>query len=92
MARVTVEDSVEVVDGNRFALVFMATRRVRQLMAGAIPRVAAEKNKAPVVALREIAEGKVRFDRSLKEALTGKFNPKVRPTVLRPARRPDQGS
>jgi DNA-directed RNA polymerase subunit omega len=86
MARVTVEDSVESVDGNRFALVFMATRRVRQLMAGALPRVPGEKNKAPVIALREIADGKVQFDRSLKDALRGKFNPKVRPTILRPAR------
>ncbi len=87
MARVTVEDSVEGVEGNRFALVFMATRRVRQLMAGAIPRVTNEKNKSPVVSLREIAEGRIRFDRSLKDALMGKFNPKVRPTTLRPARR-----
>jgi DNA-directed RNA polymerase subunit omega len=89
MARVTVEDSVETVSGNRFALVIMATRRVRQLMAGAIPRVENEKNKVPVVSLREIAGGMVKFDRSLKEALAGKFNPKVRPTVLRPARIPE---
>jgi DNA-directed RNA polymerase subunit omega len=86
MARVTVEDSVEAVEGNRFALVLMAVRRSRQLIAGAGARVQNEKNKAPVIALREIAEGKVRFDRSLRDALLGKFNPKVRPTVLRAVR------
>jgi DNA-directed RNA polymerase subunit omega len=87
MARVTVEDSVEGVEGNRFALVLMATKRVRQLMAGAVPRVVNEKNKAPVLSLREIAQNKVRFDRSLRDALEGKFTPKQLPTVLRPARR-----
>ncbi len=87
MARVTVEDSVEKVEGNRFALVMMAARRVRQLMKGAVKRVEHEKNKEPVLALREIAEGKVRFDRSLRGALVGEFTPKEKPFVLRPARR-----
>jgi len=90
MARVTVEDSVETVEGNRFALVMMAARRVRQLMSGAVPRVASEKDKATVLSLREIADGQVRFDRSLREALAGKFAPKERPFVLRPARRPNE--
>jgi len=90
MARVTVEDSVEAVEGNRFALVMMAAKRVRQLMSGAVPRVMNEKDKAPVLSLREIAEGHVRFDRSLRDALAGKFAPKERPFVLRPARRDER--
>lgn len=87
MARVTVEDSVEAVEGNRFALVMMATKRVRQLMSGATPRVAHEKNKEPVTSLREIAAGMVRFDRSLRSALEGRYNAVEKPFTLRAARR-----
>src|SRR6266446_2984521 len=61
MARVTVEDCLPLVD-NRFALVLLGTKRARQLMAGARPLLEA-KDKPPVLALREIATGKVRFDR-----------------------------
>lgn len=84
MARVTVEDCLPLVD-NRFALVLLSTKRTRQLMAGARPIVESTKNKPPVLALREIATGKVRFDRSVRDALTGKFDkPVEKSTVLRP--------
>jgi DNA-directed RNA polymerase subunit omega len=73
MARVTVEDCLPMVD-NRFALVLLATKRTRQLMAGARPLLPAAKNKAAVLALREIATSKVRFDRSVRDALSGKFD------------------
>jgi DNA-directed RNA polymerase subunit omega len=73
MARVTVEDCLPMVD-NRFALVLLATKRTRQLMAGARPLIPSTKNKPPVLALREIATGKVKFDRSVRDALSGKFN------------------
>jgi DNA-directed RNA polymerase subunit omega len=74
MARVTVEDCLPLVD-NRFALVLLATKRTRQLMAGARPLMPQQtKNKPPVLALREIATGKVRFDRSVRDALSGKFD------------------
>jgi DNA-directed RNA polymerase subunit omega len=59
MARVTVEDCLEKVP-NRFALVMLATRRTRQLLDGAQPLVQA-KNKLPIMALREIAAGSVRY-------------------------------
>lgn len=72
MARVTVEDCLPMVD-NRFALVLLATKRTRQLMAGARPLLS-QKNKPPVLSLREIATGKVRFDRSVRDALAGKFD------------------
>jgi DNA-directed RNA polymerase subunit omega len=68
MARVTVEDCLENV-ANRFALVLLATRRTRQLLKGATPLVEHAKNKAPVLALREIAADKVRFDKDLKEIM-----------------------
>lgn len=84
MARVTVEDCLPLVD-NRFALVLLSTKRTRQLMAGARTVVESTKNKPPVLALREIATGKVRFDRSVRDALTGKFDkPKERAMILRP--------
>jgi DNA-directed RNA polymerase subunit omega len=73
MARVTVEDCLPLVD-NRFALVLLATKRARQLMAGARPLLPNSKNKAPVLALREIATGKVRFDRPVRDALSGKYD------------------
>jgi DNA-directed RNA polymerase subunit omega len=72
MARVTVEDALPHVD-NRFALVLLASKRARQLMAGARPLVDHSKNKPCVLSLREIATGRVRFDRDVREALMGKF-------------------
>ena len=43
------------------------------------------RNKPAVMSLREIGKSKVRFDRSLREALTGKFDKKpVGPSILRP--------
>lgn len=61
MARVTIEDCLPKVP-SRFALTILAAKRSRQLGAGARPLVQA-KNKPSVVALREIATGKVRFER-----------------------------
>ena len=54
MARITVEDCLEVVD-NRFELVLMATKRARQLAKGAEPAVNPDNDKPSVLALREIA-------------------------------------
>lgn len=58
MARITVEDCLEVVD-NRFELVLMATKRARQLANGADPLVESTNDKPTVLALREIAGGKI---------------------------------
>ncbi len=59
MARVTVEDCLDKV-GNRFALVILAAERARQLAKGSRALVRCD-NKPAVTALREIADGKVRF-------------------------------
>ena len=67
MARVTVEDCLEHV-GNRFALVILAAERARQLAKGARPLLLCD-NKPAVTALREIAEGKVKFEGSVREAV-----------------------
>jgi len=68
MARVTIEDCLDQVD-NRFALVALAAKRARQLENGAEPLVEARKNKSAVKALREIADGKVAFDRDVTTLL-----------------------
>lgn len=59
MARVTIEDCLKHVE-NRFELVHLAAKRVRQLYKGA-PVLLTDKvkNKEIVVALREIAAGKI---------------------------------
>ncbi len=58
MARITVEDCLNHVD-NRFDLVLLATKRARQLANGVEPVLPWENDKPTVMALREIAEGKI---------------------------------
>jgi DNA-directed RNA polymerase subunit omega len=60
MARVTVEDCLNQVP-NRFSLVHLAAKRTKQLLKGSKPQVDAPNNKAAVIALREIAEARVRL-------------------------------
>ena len=60
MARITVEDSLQVIS-NRFALTLLAARRSRQLLEGATPLIKTD-NKLIVTALREIAAAKVTYD------------------------------
>jgi DNA-directed RNA polymerase subunit omega len=67
LARVTVEDCLEKV-GNRFALVILAAERARQLSKGAHPLIECD-NKPAVTALREIAEGRVRFNEDITETV-----------------------
>lgn len=62
MARVTVEDCLEKVD-NRFLLVMLASKRVKQLFKGAKPLIDNKSaNKNVVVSLREIAAGKLSYE------------------------------
>ena len=55
MARVTVEDCVEIVP-NRFELVVLAAQRSREISAGAPLTIERDDDKNPVIALREIAD------------------------------------
>jgi DNA-directed RNA polymerase subunit omega len=68
MARVTVEDCLER-EENRFALVLLAAIRTRQLKKGQ-PSLVPSKNKAAVTALREIAAGKVHYDRAANDVVS----------------------
>lgn len=61
MARITVDDALKQVT-NRFELTLAATYRARQLTMGATPLVEANKDKPTVIALREIATGKIGMD------------------------------
>lgn len=58
MARITIEDCLRKVD-NRFMLVNMVARRVRQIREGSDYLVSSPKNEDIVVSLREVAAGKV---------------------------------
>lgn len=62
MARITCEDCLEKVgDDNRFNLIHLAVKRVKQHRHGE-PFLAEGKNKEIVMTLREIANGRVTFD------------------------------
>ncbi len=66
MARVTVEDCVDKVP-NRFDLVLLAAQRAREISGGAELTLDRDRDKNPVVALREIAEQTIK-PKDLKEA------------------------
>ena len=73
MARITVEDCLQKVN-NRFMLIHMAAKRVRQLRKGDEPTIQS-KNRDIVVSLREIAAGNISAmdeqpQEELKEALS----------------------
>jgi DNA-directed RNA polymerase subunit omega len=78
MARITVEDCLDQVD-NRFELVLIASRRARDLALGKEALVPWENDKPTVVALRELAEG--RLDHLLQE----KYRRTVTPAPELPA-------
>jgi len=60
MARITVEDSLQMAR-NRFALVILTAQRARQLLKGSQPLADIRNNREVVAALREIAAGKVTY-------------------------------
>ena len=67
MARVTVEDCVDKIP-NRFDLVLMSAQRARQISGGADLTIDRDRDKNPVVALREIADETV-VPADLREAV-----------------------
>ena len=58
MARVTVDDCLKKIP-NRFQMTLAAAHRARQIANGSTPLVEVDKDKPTVVALREMALGKV---------------------------------
>ena len=67
MARVTVEDCVDKVP-NRFDLVLFAATRARSISSGSELTIDRDRDKNPVVALREVAEQTVK-PKQLHESL-----------------------
>ncbi len=67
MARVTVEDSLAMVN-NRFDLVLIASKRARNISMGAEALVPEDDDKPTVIALREIADGLIGEDILLEAA------------------------
>jgi DNA-directed RNA polymerase subunit omega len=65
MARTTIEDALTKIP-NRFDLTLAATNRARQISAGSQPLLDADRDKPTVIALREIAAGKVGIEMLLK--------------------------
>ena len=65
MARITVDDALEMIP-DRFALVLLTAQRSKQIMKGSKPLVESD-NRPVVVALREIAAGKVVIGPELEE-------------------------
>ncbi|MGN0903842.1 MAG: DNA-directed RNA polymerase subunit omega [Alphaproteobacteria bacterium] len=61
MARVTVEDCVLKVP-NRFELVLLAAQRAKNISAGSAPTIDRDRDKNPVIALREIADETINLD------------------------------
>jgi len=77
MARVTVEDCVLQIP-NRFELVMLAAHRARGLGSGAELKVGRDRDKNPVVSLREIAEQKLDLG-SLEESLIKGLQKRIEP-------------
>jgi len=69
MARITIEDCLTRIP-NRFELTLAATNRARQISAGSAPMVEGDRDKPTVIALREIAAGKVGIEMLLKPQST----------------------
>lgn len=61
MARITVDDCLMRIP-NRFDMTLTATVRARQLAMGATPMIESARDKPTVIALRELAMGKVGID------------------------------
>ncbi len=67
MARITVDDCLKKIP-NRFEMTLVATIRARQLSIGSSPMVESARDKPVVLALREVAQGKVGL-----EVLDGRY-------------------
>lgn len=80
MARITVEDCLSVVS-NRFEMVLLAAARARQLNLGAEPLVDRRRDKSTVIALREIATGRLDLDRLRTEVVSNRVRTNEPPSM-----------
>ena len=77
MARITVEDCIDKVEGH-YDLVLIAKERAVQLNSGEKPKVDPENDKNTVIALKEIAENKISV-KELKESAINKLRKHIEP-------------
>ncbi len=70
MARVTVEDCINIID-NRFELILIASERAKTLAKGVEPLLERDRDKNPVVALREIAENCLDLEVTKQDLIKG---------------------
>ena len=70
MARVTVEDCINVIE-NRFELILVASERAKTLAKGVEPLLERDRDKNPVVALREIAENVLDLEATKSDLVKG---------------------
>ena len=68
MARITVEDCLEVID-NQYDLVLLAKERTTQLNSGSSPLVSEDNDKRTIISLREIGDKKIEIDELEKSAI-----------------------
>lgn len=61
MARITVDDCLKIIP-NRFDMTLTVTARARQIAIGSTPMVDPARDKPTVIALRELAKGKIGLD------------------------------
>ena len=70
MARVTVEDCIKIID-TRFELILVASERSKTLAKGVEPLLERDRDKNPVLALREIAENKLDLNATKEDLVKG---------------------
>ncbi len=70
MARVTVEDCIRIIE-NRFELILIASERAKTLAKGVQPLLERDRDKNPVVALREIAESCLDLEATKSDLVKG---------------------
>jgi DNA-directed RNA polymerase subunit omega len=80
MARITVEDCLNNVN-NRFTLIHMVARRVRQLRKGAEPTIPS-KNRDIVLSLREIAAGSITIQTEEEARLLSESKKDILPELM----------
>lgn len=77
MARVTIEDCRNYIP-NRFELVILAAQRAKDLALGMPPLINKTRDKDPVLALREIAAGRIDHEKLRELVITKNIDPMKR--------------
>lgn len=80
MARITIEDCLNNVN-NRFTLIHMVAKRVRQLRKGAEPTLPS-KNRDIVLSLREIASGSITIQTEEEARLLSESKKDILPELV----------